>query len=59
LQKGYVTAEIETGIVYYHPEKVMIGRRPKLILNQFLNMVNIQAMDIGSKDQDNVRGIPL
>ncbi len=59
LQSGYVTAETELGVVYYHPEKLIIGKRPRLILNQFLNMTNIQAMDIGTMGQDNVRGIPV
>ncbi len=59
LQEGYVTAETELGIAYYHPEKVIMGNRPRLILNQFLNLVNIQPLDMGSADQGTLRGIPL
>jgi len=59
LLQGYVTSETELGVIYYHPEKVILGKHPKIILNQFLNMVVLQAMDIGTTEQCCVRGIPI
>lgn len=59
LNTGYVTTETDLGLIYYQPEKLNIGRSPKLILNQFMNIVVIQAMDIGAVDQNHLRGIPV
>lgn len=59
VDEGYVVVESEVGKIYYHPDKLAFGRKPKLILNRFLKMVIIQAMDIGAVGEGCMRGIPV
>ena len=50
LNAGYETIESEMGKIYYQPDKLIFGKNPQLICDQFLGKAIIQVLDIYAAD---------